>query len=189
MYRKTPLLAMRASSVPRRRGDVPQLIHDGTAFYLCSPQTRGCTVLAALNELALRLFPADAGMYRSRLRLMFSSLSVPRRRGDVPAGLAPPTISPACFSQTRGCTVCTEPHSKAVYLFPADAGMYRRPASISAPPAAVPRRRGDVPIHFLSPVVIYYCSPQTRGCTDLPTAISAIERLFPADAGMYRTPP
>src|SRR5690606_27307854 len=92
-----------------------------------------------------------------------------------------------CSPQTRGCTDKNTFEPTPEQLFPADAGMYRHDRTTAALRRPVPRRRGDVPPKTPCNGCGHRCSPQTRGCTELAGDVPDPERLFPADAGMYRS--
>src|SRR5690606_17509260 len=145
MYRITMSIWLWRTPVPRRRGDVPQY--------------------ATERQWEIYLFPADAGMYRSRCGDSFPRGSVPRRRGDVPVEVTELEMPSCCSPQTRGCTAGFVVMATALSLFPADAGMYRGVLQAVVLKVAVPRRRGDVPSIWHIPTRRVSCSPQTRGCT------------------------
>src|SRR5690554_5646881 len=79
MYRMSLLAQVYAQAVPRRRGDVPHGIQRLTPKQACSPQTRGCTARRTIPSRYIKLFPADAGMYRQPELLSLYLNSVPRR--------------------------------------------------------------------------------------------------------------
>ena len=129
-------------------------------------------------------------------------------RGDVPASHRT-AASPAGFSphargcsrlaegavdhrgfspHARGCSVVAPPNCKTVLVFPACAGMFR-PQSCYAPTVSgFPRMRGDVP-HNSQPVsVTCEFSPHARGCSAHHLPHHARTHVFPACAGMFRTP-
>src|SRR5690554_5625600 len=111
--------------VPRRRGDVPSTRTGWPAAVICSPQTRGCTESQIKLIQKLALFPADAGMYRSKPAMPAWWPAVPRRRGDVPLLRNGGLTAERCSPQTRGCTGYRFVYDTWGRLFPADAGMYR----------------------------------------------------------------
>src|SRR5690606_36964909 len=124
-----------------------------------------CTGILDSCRAGGSLFPADAGMYRTRGSGDRERRSVPRRRGDVPRVLVGLDASLNCSPQTRGCTDYQLIPVTMARLFPADAGMYRQKPFRAAIRAPVPRRRGDVPRAVLDTLKTGVCSPQTRGCT------------------------
>ena len=73
-----------AIGVPRPRGDGPWHFVHATEHEQCSPPTRGWTALDRRVGSLERVFPAHAGMDRSRLASGSVDSCVPRPRGDGP---------------------------------------------------------------------------------------------------------
>ena len=94
------------------------------------------------------------------------SASFPRIRGDVPSW---------CVRTRSGLPV-----------FPAYAGMFRRPLWRRKYCRSFPRIRGDVPPSALASLNASSFSPHTRGCSGAGRLPSRRTIVFPAYAGMFR---
>src|SRR5690606_35980668 len=151
--------------VPRRRGDVPMEQGIKALAGGSSPQARGCTVYRNTNKNKNEQFPAGAGMYRESAVAARVSLTVPRRRGDVPHGIRLSNCVGVSSPQARGCTVDDYTLQLDQPQFPAGAGMYRADSAADHWHEAVPRRRGDVPKSTSASSWQTFSSPQARGCT------------------------
>ncbi len=86
----------------------------------------------------------------------------------------------------RGCTVSRHRPRHSHCLFPAHAGMHRRPGNHEEKHAAVPRACGDAPSCTIAPSALFSCSPRMRGCTVGLQRRQIRPDLFPAHAGMHR---
>ena len=131
--------------VPRPRGDGPGQKGGAGTTTLCSPPTRGWTVVIVSDDLVYGcspptrgwtggsgrrgrirfVFPAHAGMDRHYTMDRDLTLCVPRPRGDGPLVEATQRANEACSPPTRGWTVCQSPLNQTNSVFPAHAGMDR----------------------------------------------------------------
>ena len=110
----------------------------------------------------------------------------PRIRGDVPPG-DNRTWLPHWFSpHTRGCSGWYSPGAIPGQVFPAYAGMFRRPLWRRKYCRSFPRIRGDVPPSALASLNASSFSPHTRGCSGAGRLPSRRTIVFPAYAGMFR---
>ena len=125
-------------------------------------------------------------MFRQRWPYHVSSASFPRIRGDVPPQIsARPALFP--FSpHTRGCSLFLTITLGLPQVFPAYAGMFRRPMRPNNRPEGFPRIRGDVPFVTAVKNAITRFSPHTRGCSLGTTTDQVLPAVFPAYAGMFR---
>ena len=73
-------------------------------------------------------------------------------------------------------------------VFPAYAGMFHIHAPLSQSKHGFPRIRGDVPISGQRNITVNWFSPHTRGCSDAGHDVGVSEEVFPAYAGMFRSP-
>ena len=171
-------------SFPRRRGDGPLPRPPPAGRSRFSPQARGWTPGGATWHPGGGVFPAGAGMDRLASAVHKNLSSFPRRRGDGPpcGGCSddPSTFSP----QARGWTRLPSQHLVQGYVFPAGAGMDPVGFAAEEAPDGFPRRRGDGPWPPRWPRPGVTFSPQARGWTAFPPAVSAAEDVFPAGAGM-----
>ena len=114
------------------------------------------------------MFPAHAGMDRAKMPFAVQRGRVPRARGDGPAS--------GRWVQTLDG------------VFPAHAGMDHNSASPRGSAARVPRARGDGPPTKDGLQGGVRCSPRTRGWTQLSRIAPNRRIVFPAHAGMDRSP-
>ena len=153
-----------------------------------SPRTRGCSDHRIDHHDCLGVFPAHAGMFRLEKSTARYHVSFPRARGDVPGRSKRCRYGLAFSPRTRGCSAITHSSEQKGDVFPAHAGMFRAYWIGSSWSMCFPRARGDVPPSWNNNKVSYMFSPRTRGCSfDSPTP-SQTARVFPAHAGMFRTP-
>ena len=74
-------------------------------------------------------------------------------------------------------------------VFPAYAGMFPGPKKIARNLPRFPRIRGDVPLSTMPRSPCGKFSPHTRGCSAPPEISTVTTTVFPAYAGMFRSPP
>ena len=171
---------------PRIRGDVPKTPRSSAGVCRFSPHTRGCSDDSQVCILAASVFPAYAGMFRSRESFSGALIGFPRIRGDVPQ-VAKPGDSPAVFSpHTRGCSPPVNVITAGPVVFPAYAGMFRAGLGHTRRRFGFPRIRGDVPLLSRFPAMSAPFSPHTRGCSQLGLSEIPETPVFPAYAGMFR---
>ena len=93
------------SGFPRIRGDVPGNELTQVMGSLFSPHTRGCSEPDLTHPNYSPVFPAYAGMFRTRSTSKVPPSGFPRIRGDVPI-MPNRTSSMLTFSpHTRGCSL------------------------------------------------------------------------------------
>ena len=63
MFRLNSRFARSVPGFPRVRGDVPEVVLTMIRTALFSPRARGCSMYIALDDVAVRVFPACAGMF------------------------------------------------------------------------------------------------------------------------------
>ena len=112
----------------------------------------------------------------------------PRIRGDVPLMLVKPLISKSFSPHTRGCSENGYDTLLQGHVFPAYAGMFRTDLLGWFGPARFPRIRGDVPFQLGTSAAATEFSPHTRGCSSASGLDFASQVVFPAYAGMFRSP-
>ena len=165
MFLKTSNNRARQTSFPRVRGDVPKLVPCEKLIFQFSPRARGCSALPSLPPSGMDVFPACAGMFRSR----------------------PTTKRPVrLFSpRARGCSLLPFSFVRLRIVFPACAGMFRFPPRPRKLHASFPRVRGDVPSPNATGCKPKPFSPRARGCSLLPFSFVRLRIVFPACAGMF----
>ena len=137
------------------------------------------------------VFPAYAGMFRCHEMDVYPRMGFPRIRGDVPYTVF---VSPLKFwfsPHTRGCSDQGAGTHGIPGVFPAYAGMFRKPSCSLSNSNSFPRIRGDVPLKSGNPYSGGKFSPHTRGCSATTHTYLYLPQVFPAYAGMFllRTPP
>ena len=186
MFRTRCTWSRVATGFPRIRGDVPV---SGLALVQTeqfSPHTRGCSEMAEAVTTMEGVFPAYAGMFHIHAPLSQSKHGFPRIRGDVPIS-GQRNITVNWFSpHTRGCSAWGHRRYAALAVFPAYAGMFRRPHFSLFTFISFPRIRGDVPNQSFVPTNHTWFSPHTRGCSALNILAPMFGPVFPAYAGMFR---
>ena len=150
---------------PRIRGDVPPRMLGIVLAGVFSPHTRGCSQAPQLNTSQDQVFPAYAGMFRSRRCGRCLLRGFPRIRGDVP-NCSSSSASLIEFSpHTRGCSLDSTREQLDQLVFPAYAGMFRILRPCYRPWRRFPRIRGDVPCSCHETPLESLFSPHTRGCS------------------------
>ena len=110
MFLIHPHTHMSTRSFPRARGDVPINNHSLSFLSVFSPRTRGCSAFQAPLRHTPCVFPAHAGMFRSKEVVRIASKSFPRARGDVPLCRADTQGGRKFSPRTRGCSGKTYHH-------------------------------------------------------------------------------
>ena len=209
MFLYPPLKLLTQGGFPRIRGDVPPrtcrlspawrfsphtrgcsdqllpMIEHGRVF----PHTRGCSWKPKTHKYNAKVFPAYAGMFPFSMANKAGRSRFPRIRGDVPHSNCASGVGDTFSPHTRGCSQQPYARSGGAQVFPAYAGMFRRPWP---PPTCLrrfPRIRGDVPSPPGSVTAPARFSPHTRGCSRLRHPGSGVCGVFPAYAGMFRRLP
>ena len=172
--------------VPRMRGDGPLAQFQGVDTYECSPHARGWTVLAVVADAGEAVFPACAGMDRSKRLIGRQSPCVPRMRGDGPTPMRDGESLVLCSPHARGWTGPRKVHGSSTIVFPACAGMDRADVVGRRKVCGVPRMRGDGPLCRTGGPYHKWCSPHARGWTDGGQRRDPALEVFPACAGMDR---
>ena len=181
-WKKSPLTL----SFPRIRGDVPRRPPHLLNFCMFSPHTRGCSATASPQLRNEAVFPAYAGMFLLKLLSRQKTRSFPRIRGDVPQAATQRICATPFSPHTRGCSLVNDWDTAWHAVFPAYAGMFRRPRRPIRPQRRFPRIRGDVPPAVRAPTAVTTFSPHTRGCSAATLALHGLDSVFPAYAGMFR---
>ena len=128
MFRVFFSRARRWCGFPRIRGDVPDCGSSRYSYSPFSPHTRGCSAPAPMHGWCIGVFPAYAGMFLAYDAGVSTSSCFPRIRGDVPRR-SYSTLDQISFSpHTRGCSGMKKAVFPVTRVFPAYAGMFRKPA-------------------------------------------------------------
>ena len=84
MFRTSAPVKSKSTSFPRIRGDVPSVTWKISSPSWFSPHTRGCSARRGGVGAGRPVFPAYAGMFPAWSRLLNTTPSFPRIRGDIP---------------------------------------------------------------------------------------------------------
>ncbi len=152
----------------------------------CSPRVRGCTGDPVADAELDEVFPAGAGVYRTRRESEKFAGCVPRGCGGVPTPLILAVSGVTCSPRVRGCTANDALIHAVEIVFPAGAGVYRYHLRFRWLRGRVPRGCGGVPVITSSVIISGVCSPRVRGCTAVANEVQRIKNVFPAGAGVYR---
>ena len=147
---------------------------------------RGCSYGVLFTTWREDVFPAYAGMFRSRMSNQQHSPSFPRVCGDVPPRLSTLNTAVEFSPRMRGCSHVNEHHFCEVYVFPAYAGMFRVVRHRHRNQHCFPRVCGDVPLQIQVRFVFGAFSPRMRGCSHATRTVVDFTGVFPAYAGMFR---
>ena len=131
------------------------------------------------------VFPAYAGMFPLQLPHRTHLDCFPRIRGDVPADQVADQLQSGFSPHTRGCSPFCWGKITFPFVFPAYAGMFRKPHSFPWLLDGFPRIRGDVPSRWSERHRKETFSPHTRGCSGKPLMKFFELTVFPAYAGMF----
>ena len=176
----------RSRWIPRTRGDGPRYTPSPSAPSADSPHARGWTRLLQVVRRLVPGFPARAGMDPSAGSRDRARFRIPRTRGDGPhTGLS---ISAHAMDSphARGWTHGHRARAGGKGGFPARAGMDRPRGPCAAPPAGIPRTRGDGPHLSTASRQSEPDSPHARGWTRVVDRRRRRADGFPARAGMDR---
>ena len=112
----------------------------------------------------------------------------PRVCGDVPHEALAPYACVRFSPRMRGCSYLEAKKSAAWHVFPAYAGMFRRDRPSGGAAGSFPRVCGDVPYLRKEAQDLSGFSPRMRGCSCYTPLGGGNFEVFPAYAGMFRTP-
>ena len=124
MFLAADINASTAQGFPRIRGDVPLRTTIFQSQRWFSPHTRGCSYLSSGILTRSEVFPAYAGMFRSKSMPHQAPPRFPRIRGDVPRGLRTLKRTHWFSPHTRGCSHGNANMLTTPLVFPAYAGMF-----------------------------------------------------------------
>ena len=130
--------------LPRASGGVSSRMRSRRVGVKSSPRKRGCFCPTDGEDLVLRVFPAQAGVFLKRSFFMVSEACLPRASGGVSS------IS-CCFSciarsspRKRGCFSLVRKFLPALGVFPAQAGVFLWPPMALSVMFCLPRASGGV---------------------------------------------
>ena len=192
---------------PHTRGWTGCLANHSQEVPECSPHTRGWTATIRTRIGKVVCSPHTRGWTDDARLASCRALRVPRTRGDGPRSRPRPIAELGCSPHTRGWTVWDQPSAPSVTVFPAHAGMDRSSMRYGRSKRRVPRTRGDGPATAALTLATkgvfpahagmdrqrdreirlrLWCSPHTRGWTEVGDGVCRGHVVFPAHAGMDR---
>ncbi len=133
------------SGLPRMRGDRPSLGLPSATSIRFTPHARGSTLACQRQKLCINVYPACAGIDPNNHFILFSSLCLPRMRGDRPSD---PDLLLSLLPFTphaRGSTVRRVSYVLATVVYPACAGIDLSSSVHLLFSSSLPRMRGDRP--------------------------------------------
>ena len=129
----------------------------------------GVSMLLAPSSRRRRVFPAQAGVFLFSSRSSFSSFCLPRASGGVSGGNARQRRRKGSSPRKRGC--------------------FQREVVVPVPMEGLPRASGGVSVTETDPVEREVSSPRKRGCFRLRPCAPVSLSVFPAQAGVFLSPP
>ena len=133
--------------------------------------------------------PRRRGWTEHQQRPEHHGAGVPRAGGDGPTAYMSMYGERLCSPRRRGWTDRRARRGSVAVVFPAQAGMDRRPARAPRTGSRVPRAGRDGPSCVCGCQPFASCSPRRRGWTGQGVRGRHAPRVFPAQAGMNRCRP
>jgi len=131
------------------------------------------------------VFPALAGVFLNKKKLVEIEVSIPRTRGGVSTLHAARRSMIAYSPHSRGCFLYVPLHPSIDRVFPALAGVFLRPFQPLRSYYGIPRTRGGVSVSFSIASAIDAYSPHSRGCFLMKGFYLMKGAVFPALAGVF----
>ncbi len=128
-----------------------------------SPRERGRSAGNHLTHLGIRVFPARAGVVPGTRRGRATGCGLPRASGGGPVTVRVVPDDAVSSPRERGWSGDRPDRAHRPRVFPARAGVVRRPPRPRSPPARLPRASGGGPPHFPARLVAHRSSPRERG--------------------------
>ena len=147
------------------RGDRPGEVRRTRLYGTFTPHARGSTLSMQVYLEHVNVYPACAGIDRSRDTAFRVAIRLPRMRGDRPRLYHPQTSRLPFTPHARGSTHDRARKSKPKQVYPACAGIDPRGPSFSRSLGCLPRMRGDRPHDYDFVVVLWTFTPHARGST------------------------
>ena len=172
------------SSLPRMRGDRPDLHLWPGYDPLFTPHARGSTLQKTLARYCKPVYPACAGIDLSAVSAYESAIGLPRMRGDRPGAFwrypDGQMFTPHARGSTlRACRLCLKRR-----VYPACAGIDRIGLSCNYHKWCLPRMRGDRPQSDQDWSADRWFTPHARGSTTVGQTVLQRLEVYPACAGI-----
>ena len=151
--------------LPRACGDSPYDHGYAVTCHASSPRMRGFTSSSEYVPADVMVFPAHAGIHRSRYDARCRRRCLPRACGDSPESLTAALALRASSPRMRGFTLYDELESGRDRVFPAHAGIHPHVVPEASTPPGLPRACGDSPRTGHGSRAFHESSPRMRGFT------------------------
>ena len=134
-----------ATSFPHARGDGPEFENEKRDPRKFSPRPWGWSVVSAISDRRMPVFPTPVGMVRKREPSARLGMRFPHARGDGPhSACGTPPVS-AFSPRPWGWSVILKQHPDRANVFPTPVGMVRVHRSYNGGRTRFPHARGDGP--------------------------------------------
>ena len=174
------------ASLPRMRGDRPELLPSKGTYYVFTPHARGSTLFRSSDPYLPLVYPACAGIDLAFTASAYSPSSLPRMRGDRPDLHLWPGYDPLFTPHARGSTLQKTLARYCKPVYPACAGIDLSAVSAYESAIGLPRMRGDRPGAFWRYPDGQMFTPHARGSTLRACRLCLKRRVYPACAGIDR---
>ena len=149
-----------------------------------TPHARGSTKGVWNHLQSLKVYPACAGIDRSKISLILSLISLPRMRGDRPTLLESALELWRFTPHARGSTFGAAIGAGSLLVYPACAGIDRGRSWRPPVRRRLPRMRGDRPVVCVAKSLPDMFTPHARGSTPGRWRDGILCRVYPACAGI-----
>ena len=153
---------------------------------MSSPRKRGCFSARTAGELPLLVFPAQAGVFLVPVAGSQRTACLPRASGGVSASQVTVIVYCKSSPRKRGCFLVVLVRLGMRRVFPAQAGVFLSIGLRKGGRYGLPRASGGVSKGDLKREIANKSSPRKRGCFLRFLGFGAEERVFPAQAGVFR---
>ena len=172
------------SSLPRMRGDRPELPPRGVILPRFTPHARGSTLIRNQHPKPMNVYPACAGIDRAASGNVSGYVCLPRMRGDRPVAKSMLWIVYEFTPHARGSTPALLRCWTTSVVYPACAGIDPTAMEPALCMLSLPRMRGDRPCsRFVRGVGIQF-TPHARGSTYHTQHFPWADIVYPACAGI-----
>ncbi len=166
------------------RGDRPGHITGMIPTNRFTPHARGSTWFRSRYSLPRHVYPACAGIDRSKSRSLRFFVCLPRMRGDRPLSIGSMRKQEEFTPHARGSTLAACSVPLAIRVYPACAGIDPLRTCGIRGILSLPRMRGDRPCLPKSKCCLFVFTPHARGSTSASRTRRWSDRVYPACAGI-----
>ena len=131
------------------------------------------------------VFPAQAGVFPIPSASFCLRVCLPRASGGVSPATSPRERAGGSSPRKRGCFSYLPTSYTVRLVFPAQAGVFPTSSRRAASQGSLPRASGGVSTVQPASVRLLPSSPRKRGCFFKDGNFYAVEKVFPAQAGVF----